>query len=239
MFNVKMFSERLKAARTAKHISQADLAKAVGVSAATISSYETVNGAKIPSLDKAEAIADKLDVSLDWLCGKDSAGKVKITDFDTETFLRSLVVVLSEMTMEYKKSDSKPAIYIDNSKIDKYISQVQDILRVYHNGSLSTELFEACIDRMILNYNGYTIFGSRFLSGFELESAYSSLEKQIQDYGLSSIKLGIVSVALFPGCILPADFNIFASEKTLEECKEIAEKTQGGELDGSNNPKKE
>lgn len=77
------------------------------------------------------------------------------------------------------------------------------------------------------------------MSGFELESAYSSLEKQIQDYGLSSIKLGIVSVALFPGCILPADFNIFASEKTLEECKEIAEKTQGGELDGSNNPKKE
>ena len=43
MFNVKIFSERLKAARTSKHISQADLAKAVGVSAATISSYETVN----------------------------------------------------------------------------------------------------------------------------------------------------------------------------------------------------
>ena len=60
MFNVKIFSERLKAARTSKHISQADLAKAVGVSAATISSYETVNGAKIPSLDKAEAIANEL-----------------------------------------------------------------------------------------------------------------------------------------------------------------------------------
>lgn len=74
MFDVKLFSERLKAARTAKHISQADLAKAVGVSAATISSYETVNGAKIPSLDKATAIAERLGISLDYLCGMPKEG---------------------------------------------------------------------------------------------------------------------------------------------------------------------
>ena len=69
MFDIKFFSERLRTVRTKKGLSQADLAKAIGVSAATISSYETANGAKIPALDKAEAIAEALGVSLDWLCG--------------------------------------------------------------------------------------------------------------------------------------------------------------------------
>lgn len=74
MFNTKLFAERLKATRTEKHLSQADLAKAVGVSAATISSYETTNGAKIPSLDKAAAIAERLGISLDYLCGMSKEG---------------------------------------------------------------------------------------------------------------------------------------------------------------------
>lgn len=245
MFDVKLFSERLKAARTAKHISQADLAKAVGVSAATISSYETVNGAKIPSLDKAEGIADKLGVSLDWLCGKDSAGKVKITDFDTETFLRSLVVVLSEMTMEYKEEENKPTICIGNSDIEKFISQVQSILRIYHNGALSTDLFEACVERIVSSYKDYSIFGSRFLSKYEAWAADSSLGRQICQYGLSSIKQGTVYVSLDLDPTTPEDWKIFVSEKELEECKqyntlvENAKIEQGGELNGSNNPKKE
>lgn len=229
MLNSKIFAERLKAARTRKHLSQAELAKSVGVSAATISSYETPNGAKVPALDKAAAIASELDISLDWLCGKESANKVKISDFDTETFLRALVVVLSEMTIEYNTENSKPAIYIDNSDIEKYISQVQDVLRVYHNGTLSTDLFEACIERIISNYDEYTIFGSRFLSEFELSAAYSSLSKIVHERGLSSIKQGTIPVSLFPDPTISADFDIFVSEKTLDECKIFVESEQGGD----------
>lgn len=74
MFDTKLFAERLKKARGQKQISQAELAKAVGVSAATISSYETLNGTKIPSLDKAAAIAEHLGISLDYLCGVSNEG---------------------------------------------------------------------------------------------------------------------------------------------------------------------
>ena len=245
MFNTKIFSERLKSARTAKHISQADLAKAVGVSSATISSYETVNGAKIPSLDKAEAIAAKLGVSLDWLCGKDEAGKVKITDFNTETFLRSLVVVLSEMTMEYKVEDNKPTICIGNWNIEKFISQVQSILNIYHNGALSTDLFEACVERIVSPYKDYSIYGSRFLSSDEACAVVSSLRRRIRQHGLSSIKQGINYVSLDPDPTFLDDWEIFVSEKEYEECKQYntlvknAESEQGGELNGSNNPQKE
>ena len=108
MFDVKLFSERLKAARTAKHISQADLAKAVGVSAATISSYETVNGAKIPSLDKAEAIANELGVSLDWLCGHETNDIV-----DTRKIMNTFLFLLSNLDWEI---DTDPSHFMcDNT----------------------------------------------------------------------------------------------------------------------------
>lgn len=229
MFNTKLFAERLKAARTQKHISQAELAKSVGVSAATISSYETPSGAKVPSLDKAAAIASELDISLDWLCGKESAGKVKITDFDAETYLRALAVVISEMSTEFKTINDFHAMTFDNYELNEYITQVQDVLRVYHNGTLSTDLFEACVERIISNYDGYKVFGSRFLSEYELSAAYSSLSEKVHKYGLSSIKQGTIPVSLCLDPTISAGFDIFISEKTLEECKTFEENEQGGD----------
>ena len=71
-FNSALFSERLKKARADKNMKQSELAQAIGVSAATICSYERVLNTKIPSLDNAYKISRYLDVSLDWLCGIDN-----------------------------------------------------------------------------------------------------------------------------------------------------------------------
>lgn len=229
MFNTKIFSERLKAARTEKHISQADLAKAVGVSAATISSYETANGTKIPSLDRAAAIADELGISLDWLRGKDSTNKVKISDYDTDTFWRALVVVLSNMATELKNCNDSTAIHINNSAIIKFAAQVQDVLRVYHNGTLATDLFEACIDKIITNFEDYEIFGGQLMSKFEAVEAYNSLIKKIRQYGIDSIKQGIVFVSPFADPTFEEELEVFVSEKTLQECKKHIENIESGD----------
>ena len=61
------FARNLKEIRTQKGLTQAALGRAVGVSAQTVSAYES--GSKQPSLDKAAAIAEELDISLDKLCG--------------------------------------------------------------------------------------------------------------------------------------------------------------------------
>ena len=60
------FGERLKESRIRKGLKQSELAKEVGVSSNTISSYE--NGGKMPSLDIAFRIANALDESLDYMC---------------------------------------------------------------------------------------------------------------------------------------------------------------------------
>lgn len=77
MLDLQVFANRLKAARTQKNMSQADLAKAVGVATGTISVYENPSGGRYPALDKTIAIAETLEVSVDWLCGRENKSAVE------------------------------------------------------------------------------------------------------------------------------------------------------------------
>lgn len=64
-----MLAERLKQAREAKGLSQSECARRTGASQAAYSYYE--QGLRIPSSTMLIRIADMLDVSLDWLTGRD------------------------------------------------------------------------------------------------------------------------------------------------------------------------
>lgn len=99
--DISIFSRRLKEARRAKDFTQAQLAKQSGVTAATISAYESTDSKKgcNPSLENAAKLAEALSVSLDWLCGS-AANKSKV---ETVDFLRMLV-----------KMSENTAISIDN-----------------------------------------------------------------------------------------------------------------------------
>lgn len=64
------FQEILKNLRTLKEISQAELAKELGVSTGLIGMYE--NGKRKPSYVMLEAIADYFNVDIDYLTGRES-----------------------------------------------------------------------------------------------------------------------------------------------------------------------
>lgn len=79
-----IFSQRLREARTAAKLTQAELSKKSGVTAATISAYESSDGkkGKKPSLENALKLAQVLNVSLDWLCGAViNKARIQISDF--------------------------------------------------------------------------------------------------------------------------------------------------------------
>lgn len=61
------FSERLKELRTAKGVSQQELADHFNMHAMTISGYE--RGIRKPNFDTLDALADYFDVNLDFLLG--------------------------------------------------------------------------------------------------------------------------------------------------------------------------
>jgi transcriptional regulator with XRE-family HTH domain len=63
-----VFPERLKAARDFRGFSQGDLAKLTGLQPSAVSHFET--GARKPSFDNLRLLADKLDVTIDYLLGR-------------------------------------------------------------------------------------------------------------------------------------------------------------------------
>lgn len=89
-----IFAERVKEARKKAGLSQAELAEKLGVGQNTVSNYENATGEKgsAPKLETAAKIADILNVSLDWLVGRDDAkGRDNITGKD---FLNHLIALL-------------------------------------------------------------------------------------------------------------------------------------------------
>lgn len=63
-----VFSERLRAAREKRGLSQGDLASRAGLQASAISHFET--GTRKPSFDNLRRLADALDVTTDYLLGR-------------------------------------------------------------------------------------------------------------------------------------------------------------------------
>lgn len=66
-----MFQKRLKSSRVKKELSQQDMADILGISVRSYQRYEAINGFCIPSVETLVLISDALDVSIDWLLGRD------------------------------------------------------------------------------------------------------------------------------------------------------------------------
>ena len=64
-----IFSERLKELRLEKDLSQKEVADLVHVNRVTYTNWE--RGKREPSFEKLVKLADLLDVSLDWLFGRE------------------------------------------------------------------------------------------------------------------------------------------------------------------------
>ena len=72
------FNEVLKYLRTSRGITQAEFAKAMGISPSTVGMYET--GEREPNFETEEKIADYFNVSLDVLRGKNT--RTSVIDLD-------------------------------------------------------------------------------------------------------------------------------------------------------------
>ncbi len=62
------FPQRLRTARTARHLSQSDLARRADLQASAVSHFET--GTRKPSFDNLKRLADALRVTTDYLLGR-------------------------------------------------------------------------------------------------------------------------------------------------------------------------
>ena len=93
------FGERLKAARTAKHMSQQALADVIGKSLNTVGLYE--RGLRQPSLETLCLLADTLDVSCDYLLARTEVKKTtKMSDAADEDLVMRVSRIENHLGLE-------------------------------------------------------------------------------------------------------------------------------------------
>ena len=100
-------SERLKELRTKRGYSQSELAEKLHVSKSTISMIEA--GARQPSVEVLELIADFFNVSLDYLKGKEDGSSYyldpDVAELAQELYARPEIRVLFDASRKASKED--------------------------------------------------------------------------------------------------------------------------------------
>lgn len=179
-----IFAQRMKQAREEKNIMQKNLAVIVGVTPTTISSYEksdTEGHGKKPTLENAQAIAEALGVSLDWLCGMSDNKNIaapSYLDFNEKDYFESIVTLLMETSTQFDPKTNK--IEFKNKNIAAFADKVNDLIKIYQSGTLPADMLQACIDRCMNDYDDYKLYADRILDPEEMKAA-----RDFVSFGLS------------------------------------------------------
>lgn len=228
--SLTIFAQRMKQSRELKGMKQNELAKAVKVTPTTISSYEkadTEGNGKKPTLENAQAIAETLGVSLDWLCGMSDAVSGGYTNFNAETYLKSIARILAETS----RTVTEKGIIFENEIVNEFIQKIGDLLDVYHAGSIPKDLIDVCIDKIIKDYSGCEIRYSCFLSPDQIDT--------VEDYLLTvyeaeeeNPETGIYETSVF-GRLEPRHVKLFISNDKFDRYKETIEEVSDNGGDNS------
>lgn len=158
MLDLSLFAKRLKKARSDKGIMQKELAKSVGLSAATISLYENSErtDGKMPTLDKVYAISEVLGVSVDWLCGKGNPATPIAGNgycYTAANELRFISCLLADFELE-TRADSG-IMLLGANKDGRYIIAVSKIyaaIQAMKQAGMSGKYTEAVVNSIIDRY---------------------------------------------------------------------------------------
>lgn len=187
-----IFAEKMREARIKTGFSQAELSKRTGISAATLSTYESSEKPKNPPIDKAIAIAKSLNVSLDWLCGLDNPKKTD-ESLTTEEVLDAIMTLSklsnSDIGADYKNYENM-GNFVNISLFDDalcdFVTEYMKIRSFMSNPDypdyLKSGLKKALLDKFI---NHYQIYNGSFVSNAYVESLTS--KKSLESTDLDSI----------------------------------------------------
>ena len=168
MSNLPTLSLRLKELRKKLAVTQKVFANYIGVSAATLSSYET--GAKQPSLSVLLVIAQKCQVSLDWLCG------IITRNINSEfnnygDVIEKLVGIAFMFPTQidcirfdedgegrYLSNEKKSVQFcIDDNDLFGFFEEWKEIKPLFEKGTISKKFYESWLNEKIALYKNMSI----------------------------------------------------------------------------------
>lgn len=158
-----VFASRLRETRKRMEKSQREFAEMVGCTAATLSSYE--NGAKSPSLEIVRSIAEKCNISLDWLCGlDDKASEREKSEINTYSDLFFVLLdlckrfprVFDAVTIEdiiLGQEVDVPHMRIDDTNVLFFFRDWEKMQSLLTRNSIDDEIFDLWIEKTMKKFD--------------------------------------------------------------------------------------
>lgn len=154
--NEQIMATRIKELRSSLNLTQNEFGKLIGVAQTTLSSYEKES--KLPNLEALFNIADKCNVSIDWLCGLSDIQKTK--DFTSYSdIFRLLVNICKSVHINidydfdgYNNCNKTSKLIAINNEVDEFLDKWLKIKAIYDEGTLDNDMYEIIIKSLIDKY---------------------------------------------------------------------------------------
>ena len=170
---------RIKELRTSKNLTQEDIAKMVKVSKATISNYE--KGKVSPPIELLIKLAERYDVSIDWLCGLSYEEIPRLMSYG-DAFFRLVeidkVIGFSVEDVTFFSNLRGTAVLFD-ATLTKALEEYQEMVNLRDNNTISEHLFNLWISDKVQQLDKqYRLLSNQTLKN--LKKMDKDLEKSIK-----------------------------------------------------------
>ncbi|MFG6377487.1 MAG: helix-turn-helix domain-containing protein [Lachnospiraceae bacterium] len=141
--NLQIFAERLKELRTSLNLTQVQFVEGLGITPAALSAYEKNN--INPSISIAQRIAEKYNVSIDWLCGlsdKKNNNKEISTCADVIDIILKLYDIMNlNLDIVYCEDMSGIAMILNNKQINDFLLEWIKVRKLYNEKIINDDMY--------------------------------------------------------------------------------------------------
>ena len=170
---------RIKELRTSKNLTQEDIAKMVKVSKATISNYE--KGKVSPPIELLIKLAERYDVSIDWLCGLSNEEIPRLMSYGDAFFRLVEIDKVIGFSVEVVTffSNLRGTAFLFDATLTKALEEYQEMVNLRDNNTISEHLFNLWISDKVQQLDKqYRLLSNQTLKN--LKKMDKDLEKSIK-----------------------------------------------------------
>ncbi len=149
------FGSRLRELRARLGLTQKEFAEKAGFTAATLSAYEA--GQKSPAIIIASDIAEKFNVSLDWLCGIDSSAVTQSTPTikDYLRMLSATPLLFGNLCIIDADNENTPGnawvSFVNFESMRNFLSSLDKLSSLVNSGALDSNTYNFALSGVIEN----------------------------------------------------------------------------------------
>lgn len=155
--NSEIIGSKIKALRILLGVTQKDFGELIGVTQATLSSYE--NNSKTPNIETIYNIADKCNVTIDWLCGRSCLKNIE-KPATYEDVLNLIIILCKTVKFNLVPNENQSfgdnpvmSLVADNRHINDFLNRWYKVKDIYEDSTIDEATYDAVMLSLTSAYN--------------------------------------------------------------------------------------